>query len=338
MDEFRVGVIGYGYWGPNLARNFFELPEAELVAIADKKEDQLKRAQLKYPHIILTTNYRDLFSLNLDAVVVATPPKTHFSIAKECLSHGLNVLVEKPMTLNSKDAEELIALADSKGLKLMVGHTFTFNSAVQELKKYIKAKELGNLYYLDTARLNLGLYQKDTNVLWDLATHDLSILITLLDQVPVSVSTQGITGISKGTCDVAYLNLAFPDNLMAYVHVSWLDPCKVRRVTVVGSKKMAVFNDLESEGKIKLYDKGVDPPAYTDSFGEFQYSYRSGDITIPSFRFAEPLRQECLHFIESIRNGTEPTSSGRDGLKVIKILEAAETSLKNDGKQETIQW
>lgn len=336
MEPLRLGIIGYGYWGPNLARNFFEIPTSTIVAIADKKGDQLKRAKLKYPDITLVSDYKELFSMGLDAVVVSTPPPTHFPIAMECLDNNLNVLVEKPITLNSKDAEKLIEKADTKGLTLMVGHTFEYNSAVRKLRDYINAKELGDIYYLDTARLNLGLYQRDTNVLWDLAVHDISILLYLLGDYPEYVSAQGLNGVSQKVFDVAYLNIVFPNNITAHVHVSWLDPAKVRRVTVVGSKKMAVFNDLSGEGKIKLYDKGVDVPTYTDSFGEFQYNYRSGDITIPSFRFLEPLREECMHFIDSINNKTEPISSGKQGLAVIKVLEAAERSIANNGLKERV--
>lgn len=337
MTAIRVGAIGYGYWGPNLARNFYELSGSELVAIVDRKEEQLKRAKSKYPDIVLTKDYNELFDMGLDAIVISTPPKTHFEIAKECLSNGLHVLVEKPMVLNSRDAEELIELAKTTGLTLMVGHIFEYNSAVIEMKNYIDSQELGDIYYIDTARLNLGLFQRDSNVLWDLAPHDISTLLFMLGQTPVSVSAHGMACVTEGIHDVAFLNLVFPDNLMAYIHVSWLDPCKVRRVTVVGSQKMAVYNDLGAEGKIKLYDKGVDPE-YTDTFGEFQYAYRTGDITIPSFRFVEPLREECQHFLDCIKNGTEPRSSGLDGLRVIKILEAADRSMKNGSTREVIQW
>ncbi len=338
MCRIKVGVIGYGYWGPNLTRNFYELPASQLVAIADLKKEQLERAKSKYPGVVLTTDYQELFTMGLDAVVISTPPKTHFKIAKECLSHDLHVLVEKPLTLNSQDAEELIELADSRGLTLMVGHTFEYNSAVQAMKNYIDSKELGDLYYLDTARLNLGLFQRDSNVLWDLAPHDISILLYLLGKDPISVSAQGMPCVIPGVYDVAYLSLAFPDNLTAYVHVSWLDPCKVRRVTVVGSKKMAVYNDMETEGKIKIYDKGIDAPDYTNGFGEFQYNYRSGDITIPNIRYAEPLRQECKHFVDSIVSHTAPNSSGRSGLRVVKILEAAQRSIAKSSTHELIQW
>ncbi|HLO17253.1 MAG TPA: Gfo/Idh/MocA family oxidoreductase [Anaerolineales bacterium] len=378
MDRLKVGIIGYGYWGPNLTRNFAELPTSELVSIADMKDEQLQRAQFKYPQVILNRDYRDFFSLDLDAVVVSTPPATHYSIAKDCLEHGLNVLVEKPLTLNSPQAEQLIELADARGLVLMVGHTFEYNSAVHALKNYIDSGELGDIYYIDAARLNLGLFQRDSNVLWDLAPHDISILLFLLGQNPISVSAQGMSCVFNGTYDVAYLNLVFPNNISAYIHVSWLDPCKVRRITVVGSKKMVVLNDVENEQKIKIYDKGVDAPAYTNGFGEFQCNYRSGDIIIPKIRFAEPLRQECQVFVDKCQirqheitmpalSGTlteaefasrhvpqnclvDPNckfcvsdhngaySCGRDGLRVIKILEAAQHSMTSGQIHEVIKW
>jgi len=338
MTALRVGIIGYGYWGPNLTRNFYELPSAELVAIADLNEERLKQAQLKYPHVVIKRDYHELFDLNLDAVVVSTPPASHFQIAKDCLEHNLHVLVEKPITLKSEDGEELVELADSKGLTLMVGHTFRYNSAVHAMRRFIENKDLGDVYYIDTARLNLGLFNRDSNVIWDLAPHDISILLYLLNEKPISVSAQGMPCITPGVYDVAYINLIFPNNLTAYVHVSWLDPCKVRRVTIVGSKKMAVFNDMEIEGKIKIYDKGVEAPAYTNGFGEFQYSYRHGDITIPNVKYVEPLREECQDFINSIVNHTEPNSSARCGINVIKIIEAALLSMANGCVQETIQW
>lgn len=338
MNAIRVGMIGYGYWGPNLARNIHEMPSSKLVAIADQKEKQLDRARAKYPEVALVNDYKDLFNMGLDAVVVATPPHTHYSIAKDCLDHGLHVLVEKPLTDQSSHAQNLIDIACKKDLTLMVGHTFQYNSAVLALKKLILQQELGNIYYLDAARLNLGLYQNNSNVLWDLAVHDISILLFLLDQLPISVSAQGVPCVTKGVYDVAYLNLIFPNNVTAYVHVSWLDPCKVRRVTVVGSKKMAVYNDMETEGKIKVYDKGIDAPPYTEGFGEFHYNYRTGDITIPNIRFVEPLQEECSHFVDSVINHTPPRTSGQNGLQVIKVLEAAMRSIENSATQEVIQW
>jgi predicted dehydrogenase len=338
MAVTRVGLIGYGYWGPNLARNFYELPTSDLVAIADLSEKRQKQAQSKYPQILVTKDYRELFNLGLDAIVVASPPATHFPIAKECLEHNLHVLIEKPITLKSEDAEALINLADARGLTLMVGHTFRYNSAVHEMKRLMENRDLGDVYYIDTARLNLGLFDRDLNVIWDLAPHDISILLYLLNEKPISVSAQGMPCVTPGVYDVAYINLIFPNNITAYVHVSWLDPCKVRRVTIVGSKKMAVFNDMEIEGKIKIYDKGVDAPAYTNGFGEFQYSYRHGDITIPNIKYVEPLREECQDFINSIVNHAESNSSARSGLEVIKIIEAALHSMANGCMQEKIRW
>ncbi|MEY2819140.1 MAG: Gfo/Idh/MocA family protein [Chloroflexota bacterium] len=338
METLKVGIIGYGYWGPNLARNFFELPSAELTAVADLKEERLKHAHSLYPNTVITNEYTDLFNMDLNAVVVSTPPALHYSIAKNCLEHGLNVLVEKPLTLNSKDAQELIDLAEEKKLTLMVGHTFEYNSAVHALKHYMDSGELGDVYYIDMARLNLGLFQRDSNVLWDLAPHDLSILFYLLGDSPLTVSAHGTPCVFNGIYDVAYVNLTFPSGISAHIHVSWLDPCKVRRITVVGSKKMIVYNDIENEQKLKIYDKGVDAPAYTDGFEEFHCNYRSGDIVIPRIRFVEPLRQECSHFLDCISSHNQPCSSGVDGLRVVKVLEAAQHSMTNGSGKEVLQW
>ncbi|MBE0685923.1 MAG: Gfo/Idh/MocA family oxidoreductase [Anaerolineaceae bacterium] len=339
MDAIKTGVIGYGYWGPNLTRNLFELAGSDLVAVADLSDERLNQARTRYPLLRLTKDYQEFFDLGLNAVVIATPPETHYLITRECLEHGLNVLVEKPFTLKSVHAEELIRLAEEKDLTLMVGHTFEYNSAVHALKKYIDSGFLGKVYYLDAARLSLGLFQKETNVLWDLAPHDISILLYLLGKRPISVSAQGTTCVFTGVHDVVYLNLKFPENITAHLHLSWLDPCKVRRITAVGSKKMVVYNDIENDAKIKIYDKGIDlDPDDVTGFGEFHYNYRTGDITIPNIRFTEPLRQECQHFLDSIVNHTEPCSSGREGWEVVKILEAAQYSLMNGQSPEVIQW
>lgn len=339
MDPIKVGVIGCGYWGPNLIRNFVEIPTSDVVIVADLKEDRLNQIRSSYPQVNTTKNYQDLFTRELDAVVIATPPATHFQFAKECLQHGLHVLVEKPMTINSAQAEELIGLAKENGLVLMVGHTFEYNAAVHALKQLIDSGELGQIYYVDAARLNLGLYQRDLNVLWDLAPHDISILIHILGRNPISVSAYGMPFVFERTHDVVYVNMLFPDNILAHIHVSWLEPCKVRRITVVGSKKMVVYNDVSNNEKIKIYDKGVEIPPYYSTFGEFQCSYRYGDVIIPNIRFIEPLRRECQHFLECILNHCEPQSSGLAGLGVVKVLEAAQRSLdKNGVDQEVITW
>jgi predicted dehydrogenase len=339
METIKIGVIGCGYWGPNLIRNFVELPTSDVVVVADLKDERLSNIVARYPKIMVTKNYKDLFSQGLDAVVIATPPVTHYPLAKESLEHGLHVLVEKPITINSQYAEELIQLAAENNVVLMVGHTFEYNSAVHTLKHLIDSGELGQIYYVDTARLNLGLFQRDLNVLWDLAPHDISILLYILGQHPISVSAHGMPCVFEGIHDVVYIDMIFPDNILAHIHVSWLDPCKVRRTTVVGSKKMVVYNDIENSEKIKIFDKGIDKPPYTHSFADFQFSYRYGDVLIPNIRFSEPLRQECQHFLECIQNHSEPQSCGREGLEVVKVLEAAQKSLdKNGSYQEVIQW
>jgi predicted dehydrogenase len=334
MDQIKVGVIGCGYWGPNLIRNFVELPNADLVAVSDLREERLGHIKSRFPKIEVTKDYCSLFSMGLDAIVVATPPYTHFQIAKECLQHDMSVLVEKPLTLSSRDAEELIMIAQERDLRLMVGHTFEYNSAVQTLKQIIHSGELGEIYYIDAVRVNLGLFQPQSNVLWDLAPHDISILLHLLESDPISVSAQGLDSLFRGVHDIAYLHMIFPGNILANVHVSWLDPCKVRRITVVGSRKMVVFDDVEPLEKIRIYDKGVEVPPYTNTYNEFQLSYRHGDVVIPYVPFVEPLRVECNHFLESIRNRTTPHSDGIQGLKVVKVIEAATRSLENGGMQE----
>jgi predicted dehydrogenase len=306
--------------------------------VADLKQDRLEKIRRSYPTVLTTMDYRDLFNQKLEAAVIATPPSTHYPIAKACLEHGLHVLVEKPLTLSSAHAEELIELAEKKGLVLMVGHTFLFNAAVHSMKDLIDCGDLGQIYYLDAARLNLGLFSRDLNVLWDLAPHDISILLFLLNKLPLAVSTHGSSCAFNGIHDVAYVNMVFPDNIMGHIHVSWLDPCKVRRVTVVGSKKMAVLNDTEALEKIKIYDKGVETPVYSNNFGEFQFSYRYGDILIPNIRLVEPLKTECQHFLDCIIQHEKPCSSGEVGLNVVKILEAAQKSLSNSGHMEEIPW
>jgi predicted dehydrogenase len=338
MKQVKMGIIGCGYWGPNLIRNFIDNPHSDVVMIADLKKERLGQLNISYPHIKTTENYRDLFGQDLDAVAIATPPSTHYQIARECMQQGLSVLVEKPMAINSLHAEELIEIAKADDLVLMVGHTFEYNAAVHSMKKLIDEGELGQIYYLDAARLNLGLFSRDLNVLWDLAPHDISILLYLMGKLPVSVSAQGTRCVFSEIHDVVYVNLMFPNNVLAHIHVSWLDPCKVRRVTVVGSKKMAVYNDIESLEKIKIYDKGVETPDYTNNYGEFQFSYRYGDILIPNIRFVEPLKVECQHFLDSILNHQQPLSSGQDGLNVVKVIEAAQKSLMNNGQTEELIW
>jgi len=332
----RVGVIGCGYWGPNLIRNLVEIPTSTVVAVADLNQKRLDSIRGCYPQIMVTKDYRRLFQLGLDAAVIATPPATHFSLARDALRHGLHVLVEKPLTLSGGDAQELIELAEEHDRILMVGHTFIYNPAVRALKRIINGGEIGEVYYIDAVRVSLGLFRRDLNVLWDLAPHDISIFLHILGCDPIGVSARGITCVQDSIEDVAYMTLVFPNNILAHAHLSWLDPCKVRRITVVGSKKMVVYDDVESLEKIKIYDKGVECPPYTDTFGDFQFAYRYGNITIPNVRFTEPLRLECNHFLECILTHKRPQTDGYEGLKVVRIIESAQKSLRNSGSQEPI--
>jgi predicted dehydrogenase len=331
MDTVRVGVIGSGYWGPNLIRNFVEIPHAEVVVVADRKEERRDYITSRHPKVQVTDDHTDLYSMGLDAVVVATPPETHYNLAKQSLENGLHTLVEKPLTLRSDHAEELVRLAGERNLTLMVGHTFEYNAAVRKLKEIVDSNELGKVLYVDSSRVNLGLFQRNLNVLWDLAPHDISILLYLFGEMPLTATAQGADCIFDGKHDLVYVHLRFPGDVLAHVHVSWLDPNKERRITVVGDQKMLVFDDVEMLDKIKIFDKGVEVPKYTDSFGEFHCSYRYGDVYTPHIDFSEPLRVECEHFLDSILTGKAPQSDGVSGLNVIKVLEAAEQSLQNGG-------
>jgi len=338
VNVIRVGVIGYGYWGPNLVRNFVEIPTSTVVAVADLDQERLDHAQLCYPQVVVTKDYRDLFRLDLDSIVIATPPATHFRLAKDALLHGLHVLVEKPLTLDSREAQELIDLAEEHDCSLMVSHTFVYNPAVRALKEIVDSGEIGRVHYVDTVRVSLGLFQRDLNVLWDLAPHDISILLYIFGCNPTSVSARGIACVQDSIEDVAYLTLLFPNDVLAHIHLSWLDPCKVRRITVVGSKKMVVYDDVQSLEKLKIYDKGVQDPPHTNTFGDFQFAYRYGDINIPHLRYSEPLRVECNHYLECILAGKRPQTDGHDGLKVLRIIEAAQRSLRNTGSEEQISY
>ncbi len=331
----RLGAIGCGYWGPNLIRNFVELPNAELVAIADLDQDRLNHLKTRFPQIQNTTqNYKDLFAMNLDAVVIATPPDTHFPIAADCIQHNLHVLVEKPVTLNSKDAAELIELAGKHERVFMVGHTFEYNPAVRAIKQMIDNDELGDVYYIDAVRASLGLFQTKANVLWDLAPHDISILRYLLGTDPVNVSVHAATCVQEGIEDVAYAALRFPNNVLGHIRMSWLDPAKTRSITVVGSKKMVIYDDVEPLEKIRIYDKGVKAIRHTDTYGEFTFAYHYGDVVIPHIKMQEPLRVQCSHFLDCINEKKVPQTDGMNGLRVVQILEAAQQSL--DQKGETV--
>jgi predicted dehydrogenase len=284
-----------------------------------------------YPSTRTATDYREILTdLTTNAVAIATPAQTHYVLAKEAFLAGKHVLVEKPLAMSSAQAEELVALATQQGKVLMVGHTFEYNPAVHKIKELIASGQIGDIYYIYSTRVNLGLVQRDLNALWSIAPHDISILIYLLESMPLEVSARGASYLNKNVEDVVFVNLLFPRGVVAQVHGSWLDPSKVRRMTVVGSQKMVIYDDVDDEGKIKVYDKGVykkgDP-----IFGEFQYKVHSGDIYIPKIDMTEPLRNECAHFIECIQEGKKPLTDGENGLRVVRVLEAAQKSLENRG-------
>jgi predicted dehydrogenase len=342
----NVGIIGSGYWGPNLIRNLNELDTATVQVVCDKIPERLDYVKTKFPNIAQTTT--DMFEViqntAIEAVVVATPAETHYELVKAVLQSGKHVLVEKPLALQSSQAEELVRLAEERELVLMVGHTFLYNAAVQKLKEYITSGAVGQVYYIYAQRLNLGRVRQDLNALWNFAPHDISIIMYLLDGKPSYVSARGLTYLQPGIEDVSFLTLEFPGGTGAHVHISWLDPQKVRQMTVVGSNKMVVYDDVSADAKIQVYDKGVDkiPTSQSgrdfENFGEFQLQLRSGDVHIPSFKFTEPLRTECAHFIECIVQQKQPLTDGQNGLQVVKVLEAAQHSLKQQGTREAIVW
>lgn len=330
-QQIRIGVIGCGYWGPKVIRNFHELPETTVSMVSDLDVDRLRHIGLTFPSIRLTTDYHDLLnSEDVDAVVVATPVSTHFAIAREALLSGKHVLVEKPLTNNSRDAEELIRIALAMDRRLMVGHVFEYSPAVRMLKDLIDQGELGEIYYFDLIRATLGLFQRDINVVWDLAPHDFSILRYVLGAEPATISASGQAYVQPGIHDVAYIHAEFPGAVQAHIRVSWLEPRKQRRITVVGSRKMLVYDDVESVEKIRLYDMGVEWPD-PDKLGSGQLRYRYGDIVSPRVSPLEPLQEECRHFTQSIVEGRDPLSCGVSGLRVVELLEAADSSLHNDG-------
>jgi predicted dehydrogenase len=330
----KVGVIGCGYWGPQLIRNFATLPQATLVGVADRDPERLAYVRTQYPSVRRFKDHRDLLNSDVDAVVIATPIHTHFQIAKEALEAGKHVLVEKPLTDSVEDALELNRIAEEKQRTLMVGHTFIYNPAVEELARIVQL-DLGRVFYVDAARLNLGLFQARNNVIWDLGPHDVSIITYVLGRKPVSVSAWGSTCVQPDIHDVAYLEVEFEGGVRAQIHLSWLDPAKVRRITVVGDRKMVVYNDVSLQEKIKVFNKGVETPV-TDDFGEFQLSYRHGEVVIPYIEWREPLALECEHYVDSIRTGTRPRTDGFAGLSAVAVLEAATHSLSHNGERQLI--
>lgn len=330
--DMEVAIIGCGYWGSNLVRNFVQTNKIQELTCCDLDPKRLERMHNLYPSVKTTTDYRELLQRpSLDAIAIATPAKTHYTIAKEFLSAGKHVYIEKPMTHSYETSLELIRLAEEKQNILMVGHTFEYTATVNKIKSIIESGELGKILYIHSIRANLGLFQPDINVVWDLAPHDISIIMHLMGEMPVSVNAQGKAHFNHVE-DVAITTLNFRNNLIAFIHSSWLDPNKTRRTTIVGSRKMLVYDDVEPQEKIKIYDKGIDVPPYYDTYADFSLSYRYGDIAIPRIDDYEPLKKQCNHFLECIQRGRMPLTDGYNGLRVVTILEAANKSLKLSGK------
>src|SRR5881296_2964365 len=327
----KLGVIGYGYWGPNIVRNFSSQPDCQLVAICDKKPKAVAQVLSRHPAVHATSNPDEVTSSpKVDAVAIVTPVSTHYELARKALENGKHVFVEKPFTATSAQAEELIELAERKNLQTMVDHTFLFNPAVRKIKELVDAGVLGPLYYYDSTRVNLGLFQHDVNVIWDLAPHDMSIMDYIIQEKPEAVVATGGTHLNC-LADLAFITVYFPNKVVAHINVNWLSPVKVRTTLIGGEKKMLVWNDLEADEKIKVYDKGVQI-TNGQSVYELLVSYRSGDVWAPRVEQAEALKLELEYFMDCIRNDRTPFNDGLAGLRVVKLLEAADQSLKERGK------
>ncbi|ALB40466.1 oxidoreductase [Anabaena sp. WA102] len=334
-----IGVVGYGYWGPNLVRNFYEIPESQVIAVSDFSSDRLVKVQSRYPTIDVTLNYQDLINDDrIEAIAIATPVSAHFDIAIQALQAGKHVLIEKPITANSEQALRLIAEADKRNLVLMVDHTFVYTGAIRKIHEIIENNTLGNIYYYDAARVNLGLFQHDVNVIWDLAVHDLSIMDYVLPSKPCAVSATGISHVSGEPENIAYMTLFFNEQLIAHLQVNWLAPVKVRRTLIGGSQKMIVYDDVEPSEKVKLYDRGITVNNNQENMYKMLIGYRTGDMWCPKLDLTEALNRVVSHFINCIKTGDRPLTDGKAGLRVVKILEAATESMKHQGKLVELNW
>ena len=333
-----IGVIGCGYWGPNLIRNFVENEQAQLRWICDTDERRLSAIGRRYPAARTAPDYRLLLAdPELDAVVIATPVATHYEFAKAALGAGKHVLIEKPFTTDSHEAAELIALAKKRGLTLMVDHTFIYTGAVRKIKEIVESGELGELLYFDSIRINLGLFQRDINVVWDLAPHDLSIMDYLVAREPIALTATGSSHIEQGIENIAYVMLRFADSFIAHFHFNWLSPVKIRRTLIAGSRKMIVYDDIEPTEKIRVYDKGVTTNRIeSDTDKEAAYrtlvSYRTGDVWVPKLDSTEALTHVCAEFLGAIAGGRAPLTDGSAGLRVVRLLEAAQDSINQGGR------
>lgn len=330
-NHITLGVIGCGYWGPNLIRNFRALKDCHVKWACDRDESKRNRVATLYPELFCTADHEQLLSdPDLDAIVIATPVSTHYELAKQSLEAGKHCFIEKPMAKSSLECLDLIEIAESRNLTLMVGHTFVYNPAVRKMKEIIDSGEIGQVLYISSQRLNLGLFQKDINVAWDLAPHDISIILYLLGQTPKSVSCQGRAHVSANVEDVTNMSLSFERGPFATIQSSWLDPNKVRRMTVVGEHKMIVYDDIEPLEKLKVFDKRVEAPPTYDSFAGFLYSYHYGGVYSPFIEQDEPLRIECRRFVDAVVSHVHSDSDGRQGLAVVHVLEAASASLSQN--------
>ena len=326
----KFGVVGYGYWGPNVVRNLDRLESAEVVAVCDKSPASRKKVAKAYPDVLVTEDSAELMSSpDIDAIAVVTPVWTHYELAKAALLNGKHIFVEKPFTSNAAQAQELIELAAQRNLKIMVDHTFLFTGAVTKIKQLLDDGSLGKLYYYDSTRVNLGLFQHDVNVVWDLAPHDLSIIDHLIEQTPEAISATGQTHLN-GHEDVAYITVYFPDKVIAHINVNWLSPVKVRTTLIGGEKKMLVWNDLEADEKIKIYDKGVNVTS-REGLYDLLVHYRSGDMWAPQIEQVEALTRELSYFVDCIANDKTPVNDGEAGLRVVRMLEAANESIRQRG-------
>ena len=331
-----VGVVGCGYWGPNLVRNFKGLPNCTLKTMCDTSQARLAHLQTLYSDVEGVTDYEHMLNgVGLDAVVVATPVKHHYSLAKASLLAGKHTFIEKPMASSAAECEDLIEIAERNGLVLMVGHTFLYSAPVRKIVEIVQAGDLGEIRYINSRRLNLGLFQKDINVAWDLAPHDISIILHILGELPMVVNCQGNAHVTPGIEDVTNISLSFRHKRFATIQSSWLEPRKVREMTIVGTRRMIIYDDLQPNEKIRIYDVRVERPAHYDTFADFHFTYHYGDSYIPHLKQEEPLKAECQHFLDCIEKGTQPMTSGNEGLELVRILEAASSSLKSNGAPVT---
>jgi len=330
----KLGVIGCGYWGPNLVRNFNALESVDVLAVCDAREERLKFISTQFPAIkILTKDANDILrSPDIDAVVIATPVSTHFSLGMEALSHGKHLFMEKPFTATVEQAERLIELAEQKNLRIMVDHTFLYTGAVEAIKKLVDSGDLGEMYYFDSVRVNLGLFQHDVNVIWDLAPHDVSIMDYLINRQPKAIAATGVAHFESEIENIAYISTYYDGNLLGHIHVNWLAPVKVRRTLISGSKKMVIYDDTEPSEKVKIYDKGVDVTHDKNQIYDILVQYRTGDMLSPHIDLTEALKKVSQEFYSAVNEGRPARTDGPAGLRVVKILEAANRSIRSGGK------